>query len=152
MVSATPTPIDATGLSTGAVVGIIIGIVIGVSLLTALYYLFSYCCTIYWFVKLDKPDFLYTYDEKNRDCGTLMCINIGSEFLSCCCPSMREKIKNAKLYPKNATNLTVTNTSSQFNAPNSIFAYKKNPSYQGPRLQSDEEAQLHLVPKHLASV
>lgn len=126
MVQTTPAPADAIDLPVGTIVGIAIGVILFLALAGVLYYFFQYCCSIYVFVKdNNNMDFLYSMEAVNRDCGSLVCINASKEAISCCCPSLRENLKNAKLYASSGTQITLTKTESPFK----LFAYKKNPAY-----------------------
>ena len=109
--SSTPTP--SVDISTGAIVGICIGIVVCIALCFLMYYF----CTMYCFYISDprsRPEFLYTHNIEERDCGTIACVNINRNLILCCCPSLKKTVETTNLYQEGSSNLNVTQTSSQF--------------------------------------
>ncbi len=107
------TPSPAMDISTGAMVGICVGIVICIGLCFLMYYF----CTMYCFYISDpqsRPEFLYTHNIEERDCGTIACVNINRNLILCCCPSLKETVEKTKLYQEGSSNLNVTATNSQF--------------------------------------
>jgi hypothetical protein len=109
--------------------------IIGFVLLCALGCFLSYCCKIYFFVisRINgRPPFLYSLESVNRDCGTLACINASQGAIICCCPSHREDVEKANIFPSQSNTVNLTNTKS-------IFKFRERVS-NTHHLQSDNDA------------
>jgi hypothetical protein len=105
--------ISASDIPIGPIVGIIVGVIVCIALCTLMYY----CCTLYCFYISDpksRPQFLYTHNVEERDCGTMACINLNKQLILCCCPSLEATVKKTDLYQDVTFSTNVTHTASHF--------------------------------------
>ena len=115
MRSSTPssTAMSTLNISTGAIIGITIGAIVCISLCILMYYF----CTIYCFYISDprsRPEFLYTHNVEERDCGTIACVNVNRSLILCCCPSLKKTVENTNLYQQGGNNITFTSSNADF--------------------------------------